>query len=235
MKKTLISVVCILLFSCSSDNGGDDIPPNNNPQNDENVAPTVPTLVSPIDDLLCVDNELLFDWNSSSDSNGDSITYELQVSEDINFTTINFTITKNTTSHTFTLEKGLAYYWRVRAIDSEDATSSFSTVYSLYTEGEGISNHLPFLPELISPVLDSSNSGTEITLEWNGSDVDNDALTYDVYFGLENPPVISIAENISETNIITSVSPTNTYYWRVVVSDDKGGRTEGRIWSFEVE
>ena len=112
-------------------------------------------------------------------------------------------------------------------------SSAYSTVYSFYTEGVALSNHLPFIPELISPVNNAVLNTTTTTLKWAGSDVDtNDVLNYDVFFGTESNPVTKVVDNKTATSFDVTIQPSKVYYWRVVVKDNKGGETTGQIWSF---
>jgi hypothetical protein len=133
-----------------------------------------------------------------------------------------------------TLDKGKAYYWRVKAIDSKNASSAYSGTFSFYTEGLAVANHLPFLPEIIQPEINTTISGVTATLKWFASDVDtSDVLTYDVYFGTANPPTVKVAENkTTPTYEANSLLATTQYYWRVVVKDNKGGETRGQVWNF---
>ncbi len=235
MKKHIYIVVFSLILWTCSGSGGDDMtssPPPPPPPPPVNVAPTTPSLVYPTNNLLCIDNTLTFDWNASTDSNGDAITYTIQVSKDNQFSQIDFTTSSSATSHTFTLEKGIAYYWRVRATDSNNASSSYSTTYNLYTEGDGVSNHLPFAPELVTPQMNTAIAVGLVTLEWIASDTDGDALTSDVYFGTDNPPTTMVSENQSEITYDVNTVATTTYYWKIVVKDDNGANTVGQIWSF---
>ena len=67
----------------------------------------------------------------------------------------------------------------------------------------------------------NSQTATTVTLQWTASDADtSDILTYDVYFGTENQPTI-----------VTSA----TYYWKIVVKDNKGGQTIGQVWIFTTD
>ena len=232
MKKIMLSVlISSVLLGCSSGgNSGDDthIPP-------VNKAPTIPALVSPSNNLLCIDNTLEFTWNAATDADGDAIKYKIEISKGNQFSSIDKTATTTTTSNTFTLEKGIDYYWRVEAIDSKNESSGFSSVFNLYTEGEGIANHLPFAPELVKPELSSTIESGTTTLEWSGSDTDGDALTYDVYFDENNPPTSLVSENQSQATYNVSTTSTSTYYWKIVVKDDKGGETIGQIWEFNTD
>lgn len=177
MKKTYKYLVVILglMVSCG---GGDDDPIEEIP---ENRPPSVPVQVYPLNNTLCINNSVDFQWNKSQDSDNDFLKYKVEVSNNSDFTSIVQTKTVSTISTTITLEKGKAFYWRVKAIDSENAESDFSTPSQFLTEGEGVSNHLPFAPVLVAPVLNSEIDGTNTTLSWTALDVDGDSLTFDVY------------------------------------------------------
>ncbi len=225
-----IAVLSIILLSCGG--GGDDPTP---PQV-VNTAPTVPTLTYPSNNLLCIDNVLNFQWNSSTDAEGGVITYEIQIAKDNLFTQIAHTLTSTTASKSITLEKGIAYYWRVKATDNKSASSNYSATFNFYTEGVGITNHLPFSPVLVSPALNSIQTTATVNLQWTASDVDtSDTLSYDVYFGTTNPPTVVTSANLSASTLTKTVSASSKYYWKVVVKDNKGGQTIGQVWSFTTD
>ena len=215
-----------ILISCSDNS---EPKPDPTPQN---VVPTVPNLVFPTNNLLCTTNILDFEWNASTDGNGDAISYKVDVSKDNQFATLDLTKTTSATKSSFTLEKGVAYYWRVKAIDSKNESSNYSPIFSLYTQGDGVSNHLPFVAELVHPSLNSEENSGEITLRWTASDVDSDPLTFDVYFSSVNPPVTQISENQNESTHVVTTEANKEYYWKIVVNDDKGGVTIGQVWQF---
>ncbi|MDT8413543.1 MAG: SusE domain-containing protein [Vicingaceae bacterium] len=224
-----IAALSISLWSC----GGGDEP---TPAPVVNTAPTVPTLTYPTDKLLCIDNVLNFQWNASTDAEGGVISYEIQVAKDNLFTQIAHTQTSTTTSKSITLEKGVAYYWRIKATDNKSVASNYSATFSFYTEGVGITNHLPFSPELVAPELNSLVQTPTANLQWTASDVDtSDTLTYDVYFGTvkDNLPIVS--PNQSAKTYSAAITASKTYYWKVVVKDGNGGQTIGQVWSFTTD
>ena len=224
-----VAVISISLWSCGG--GGDEPTPP-----PVNTAPTVPTLASPVNNSLCIDNVLNFQWNTSTDSQGDAITYQIQVAKDNLFAQIAHSLTSTTTSKSITLEKGIAYYWRVKATDSKSAASNYSATFSFYTEGVGVTNHLPFSPVLVSPALNSVQTTATVNLQWTASDVDaSDTLTYDVYFGTASPPTVVTSANQSAATLTKTVAASTTYYWKVVVKDGKGGQTIGQVWSFTTD
>jgi hypothetical protein len=220
-----LSIIGFLILSCSG--GGDDPAPTN-------TAPTIPTLVAPANNKLCVDNLLSFQWNASTDANKDAITYQIQVAKDKGFSQIVKTVEGTTNAQSIPLEKGVAYYWRVKATDTAKLSSEYSEVFSFYTSAEAVINHLPFSPDLVQPALNAALNAGTATLKWTAVDVDaTDKLVYDVYFGTVNPPTSKIIENLATNVLYVAVAASKEYYWKVVVKDNKGGETTGQIWKFK--
>jgi len=236
MKKYLyISLVLLISTSlsfCGGSGGDDPTPPIPTPNN----KPSIPSLASPTDNQLCIDVTVSFQWNAATDPDGDLIKYELQLATDNQFTqNVNNELNITTNSIQLALEKGVAYYWRVKAIDSKGATSSYSSTFSFYTEGDGVSNHLPFSPSIVAPNLNEVVQTTAVTLQWDAIDVDNDPLTFDVYFDTVNPPITIVSENQTTKTFDVALESSKNYYWKVVVKDDKVGVTIGPIWGFKTD
>lgn len=232
MKKLIYTVlVGLIIVSCGG--GGSDPKPTPEP---ENRAPSKPILVDPVNNLLCIDNAVSFKWNTASDPDGDTVSYMIEISENNTFSPLVHSLLINTNTKAVSLEKGVAYYWRVKAKDNKNATSDYSSTYQFYTEGDGVVNHLPFTPVLVKPALNAIEQIATTVLEWSASDVDtNDTLSYDVYFGIDNPPTAKQKENQSETILEVTLSASTSYYWKVVVKDGKGGETVGPIWTFKTD
>jgi fibronectin type 3 domain-containing protein len=225
----LIVALGLIMISCSG--GGDDSDETQKP--DENTAPTVPSQVFPLDNTICTDNNVVFQWNGSTDAEGNTISYNIEVAENNSFSPLFYNETSFSESKLITLEKGKAYYWRIKAIDSRSAESDYSPAMQFVTEGEGVSNHLPFAPSLVAPALNSEVDGTSTTLSWSASDVDGDALTYDVYLDTNTDLTTKVSENQSATTYdATGLTAATTYYFKVVVKDGNGGTSIGQIWGF---
>lgn len=218
-----------VIWSCGGDDGGDIVIP---PVVD-NTAPTTPSQIYPANNDLCIDNDVNFQWDASTDKEGNPISYIVEVSKNESFSPLEHSKSTAANSVSISLEKGVVFYWRVKAVDSENEESNFSSVNQFYSEGEGIINHLPFSPAIISPALNAAIGGSSTTLQWNSTDVDTaDSLVYDVYFDTVNPPVNKVSENQSADTFDATLSGPATYYWQIVVKDDKGGETIGQIWQF---
>jgi len=93
-------------------------------------------------------------------------------------------------------------------------------------------NSKPLEPFNPAPSNGATNVSINTILSWNCSDPDGDALRYDVYFGTDsNPPLVEDSSTSLVYNPGTLKYDTR-YYWKIVAKDDKGGSTEGPIWSF---
>lgn len=221
-----LSIVSLMVAACSS--GGDDKPEV------KNIAPTVPALVAPSDNKLCLNPTVVFEWNAATDANNDVITYQLQVAKDNQFTQIVSTEEVQGLSKSISLEKNTAYYWRLKSTDSKGLSSNYSFTYKFYTSGDAVVNHLPFVPDLVAPTQNMVLNTLNTTLKWNATDVDaTDVLTYDIYFGTTANPTTKIKENNTSKSFDVTLEPTKEYYWKVVVKDNKGGETTGQIWKFK--
>jgi hypothetical protein len=224
MKKFVcFTIMSVLLLSCNDDA----------PVETVNVAPTTPVLVAPVNNKLCISNSLSFQWEAAVDSNNDPIVYKIQIAKDKDFLNIVFSGDNKAIYQNVNLEKATAYYWRVKSTDNKNLSSAYSTVFSFYTSGDGVVNYLPFLPDLVSPELNSVLNASTAELKWTAIDVDKkDKLVYDVYFGTTNPPTEKVGVNQENPNLSVNVTASKEYFWKVVVKDDKGGETNGQIWRF---
>lgn len=231
INKIAVSLVVLnVIYSCGG--GGDDPVPTP----EANKPPSTPTQIFPASNELCINNAVNFQWNVATDPDGDSISYVVEVSENNSFSPIKTSKIVLSTSTVISLDKGVAYYWRVTAKDSKNASSNPSSANGFYTEGTGVSNYVPFSPELVSPVLSSIVQTASVTLEWSANDVENDALTYNVYLDTVNPPSTIVSESQSDkTYVVNPLTASTTYYWRVAVKDTKGGQSIGQVWSFTTD
>lgn len=225
--KLLFCALTLFLVSCSGGSeGGGANPTTNQP-------PTkIGSLTSPENNLLCISSRITFEWSSAVDPEGQRFNYVLEVSKDNTFSTLEEEIITRLTTKSVLLEKGVYYYWRVKAVDSEGASGLYSSVFSFYTEGDGETNHLPFQPQVVFPKTDDAVNAGSVTFEWTANDIDNDPLTYDVFLDTVNPPTNKVAEDIEMTSVSVTLEATTTYFWKVSVKDNKLGQTHGETWTF---
>lgn len=223
-----ILLISLSLTSCggSGSGGGSDT---------ENEAPSIPVALSPTNNSLCLSNELEFTWSASTDDQTTDILYQIDVSASPGFETIFRTGKTMSTSKVFSLDKGVNYFWRVKAIDENQKESDYTEAWQFITESEATSNHVPFTPELIGPSDDSSITSTNVTLQWSCTDADDDVLSYSVYFGASQEPAL-VQEDLSEASLAReNLTSGVTYYWYVVAKDGSGSSSQSKLWSFSVD
>lgn len=233
MKKLYIILILGLVMSCG---GGSDDSPEPDPEK-ENEAPSIPVQVYPLNNTVCIDNNVVFEWEASTDPEQGSVTYKLEIAENNSFSPFITNETVTSTSKIVSLTKGKSFYWRVKAIDNKADESAYSSAAQFIVEGEAVANHAPFAPTLVLPEMDSEIDGLTATLSWTSSDPDDgDSVSHDVYFDTVNPPVVKVSENQSATNFdVNSLSAATTYYFKVNVKDDNGNTTIGPVWSFKTK
>lgn len=210
-----------------------------------NEAPTKVNLVAPIQNKLCIDNKISFDWTDATDANNDAVSYKIEFSTTRDMSSISKTQTTTSSNVEITLNKGVAYYWRVTPTDAKGLAGETSDVFAFYTKGEGETNSVPFAVKLVSPsngatvapVAISGIGDSTVTLKWKGGDADltnGDVLKYDVYFGEDEDPT-QVMDNWEYEQWIILVESGKTYYWKVNTTDKAGAKSIGQVWSFKVD
>lgn len=93
-------------------------------------------------------------------------------------------------------------------------------------------NNPPYEPSNPLPLDQSTGQEINNELSWDGGDPDSDdELEYKVYFGTNsNPPLLDTTTNTYFD--LDLLDYEQTYYWKIVACDDRGGQTGGNVWSF---
>ena len=223
-----------LTASCGgSGEGGGDPDPEPIPV----PAPSAATLVFPADNTECNEGEILsdtqsrvlFQWNASQ--NTDS--YQVNL---INLNTNSTALTNSTTNEAeITLLRGVPYEWFVVSRANGTNETATSAAWRFYNAGAGITNYAPFPAEAVSPGRGATiSTASTVTLEWTGNDIDNDIVSYNLYFGTADPPAL-LETGITTTSFEVSVASGLTYYWQVETVDSAGNQTLSELFNFRVE
>jgi len=97
------------------------------------------------------------------------------------------------------------------------------------------SNRPPNAPSSPNPANGATNVKLDPTLSWQCSDPDwFDTLYYDVYFEKDDatPDVLVSDDQTGTTYVPGDLDLESTYYWQIVVHDDKGATVSGPVWQF---
>ena len=213
--------LCLLTFQCSK-------------KQEENKSPTSVELIYPSQNLLCIDNNIPFNWSDATDPENDAITYNIIIANDRGLTDIVENRTISASQVSINLERATAYYWTVSALDVNNNQGTKSEVFAFYTKGEGTLNSVPFTSELLTPSNNSQVSAGSVNLMWDAADANTgDTLTYEILFG-ENSSLKVLDETLVDKSYSVTVVSGKTYSWQVHVKDQNGAKSIGQIWSFSV-
>jgi uncharacterized protein (TIGR02145 family) len=98
-------------------------------------------------------------------------------------------------------------------------------------KGEYI-NQPPSSPSTPQPPDGAVNQSINTTLAWTCSDLENDPLTFDIFFGTTNPPELALSGQSDLNYNPGALLNNSTYFWKIVAHDNQSNTTEGLVWSF---
>ncbi|GAA3589345.1 hypothetical protein Q4Q39_14610 [Flavivirga amylovorans] len=236
--RPLVYILCLafLTLGCSksSDDGVDEGQNPENPDGNPNQgAELAVNLVFPHKDGLCnlgtditpTQSTVLFEWQASDIAENYTI-----VIEDLTTGTI---IQAETTEDKVpvTINRATPHAWYVES--SSGSKSEKSDTWKFFNAGPGVQTYAPFPAVLDAPAMALSISTASVTLQWTGSDVDDDIVGYDVYLGTSNNPSIH-ASDLTANELNVSVTSGTVYYWKIVTKDEVGNASDSDIFQFRV-
>jgi hypothetical protein len=205
-----------------------------------NSIPSIPILNSPIDSFIKSNTNL--NWSNSTDTEGDPLSYSIEVSDNINFQYTNYSNssiveTKNTTQEVnLNLTNDGLYYWRVKAFDGTD-NSSFSEI-----ENFTLDTIPPIEFNLTSPENNTNSTDPTPVLVWSET-TESNFQEYLIQFSNETDfslinfsfkNVNSVSNNSfgewNETQILSN----GTWYWRVIAFDKAKNSNTSNIFVYNV-
>ncbi|GAA4319767.1 hypothetical protein GCM10023149_18670 [Mucilaginibacter gynuensis] len=226
-----ILTIALLCWGCASKKSNDTEP------KPDPVMPDKVVMSLPANNELCNTGEVVsttkskvnFKWNTAK--NADK--YELVITNLQTNDVLKTNQTKTDTS--ITINRNAPYKWQVIAYNTASGKSVASDNWKFYNSGPATVSYAPFPAEIIAPINQKQYDATvkKVTLEWKGSDVDNDITNYEIYFGTSTTPV-SFKKDLSSTTLDVDVTGKTTYYWQVITKDSKGNTSASGINSFKV-
>ena len=184
----------LLLFGCG---GGDDGPP---------PSPEGALLIFPEKDSECATgvsvsetmSQVTFEWQPANNTDR----YTLTV---INLTTNTpQAISTANTSASLSIEKGAPFSWSILSSNSESDDTATSESWLFYNAGSQ-TTYAPFPAQIQFPEAGGTvqaNSEGIVQLSWLGADVEDDIVTFDVYFSEANPPETLLIRTASEQALV---------------------------------
>ncbi|NMH89389.1 hypothetical protein [Flavivirga algicola] len=236
--RKLIYIICLafLVFGCSrssvdNGDGGEDIEnPDENPNPD---SPLAVTLVFPHEDSLCnegtdltpTESTVFFEWQASDKAENYVVYIKNILTGDV--------IQRQTTNDKVpvVINRATPYSWYVES--SDGTKSEKSATWKFFNAGPGVQTYAPFPATINAPAMAASINGGNVTLQWTGSDVDNDIVGYDIYLGTNNNPDIHTSD-VTTNELSVSVTSGTIYYWKVVTKDAVGNTSDSDVFQFKV-
>lgn len=192
----------------------------------QNEACTTGTIISN------TQSTIEFKWNKSE--NTDS--YDLVLKNLETGTSTTHPAAAASSQLTVTLLRNTPYSWYIISKSASGGTSAQSEVWKFYNAGPASVFYAPFPADGMVPLMGASVTATggKITLDWNGSDADNDIVSYYVYLGTTTAPAL-LSGNLANSILAdVSVTSNTTYYWKVVTKDSKGNTSDSGMYQFRV-
>lgn len=226
--KNLILVLTLSLgISCGGDDNDDVIAPV--------VNPTAAMLNFPLNNTECNEgtiisesrSEVIFKWTGAV--NNDSYTLSLKNLE----TGVVKNYNSNFEELPISILRGVSYSWWVVSKVTGNSETAESQIWKFYNAGLPKESHPPFPAEVVSPVMGSTVGSGVVKLQWKGSDVDNDIVSYTILFGNSETPSTSIGSTTTNS-INVEVESGNVYYWEVISTDANGNTSDSEIFQFKV-
>ena len=192
----------------------------------EDTPPFIPSSPEPLNNSLNVNISSNLSW-VGGDPDGDNVTYDVYFGLSSNPPIIEAD-SVNSSFNPGLLDYNTQYFWR---IESEDiyGYSTMGPIWTFTTK----ENPPPYIPFNPIPENKSTNIHIDAIISWSGGDPDGDNVTYDIYFGDNENPIL-ISSNQTENNYQPGVmNTTTTYYWRIISWDSLGKSSIGPLWNFK--
>lgn len=231
---TYIFCLVFLVYGCSKSSVDETNPEGENPNliGIEGTANGV-RLFFPQENMLCnegtnltpTESTVFFEWQANNSDN-----YKITIE---NLETGNI-IKAETTKDIIpvTIQRATAYKWYIESV--KGSTTEQSATWQFYNAGPGVQSYAPFPAVINAPNMAQSIAATSsVTLQWTGSDVDNDIAGYDVYFGTNSIPNL-FSSDITTSQLTVSVSSGAIYYWKVITKDSLGNTSDSGIYQFKI-
>ena len=217
--------VLLLLGSC----GPDPIP---DPEPVNLVAPENLNSCTTASRISDTESQVNFQWTAALHADN----YELIVQNTLTQEQLNTSTSLQNAS--LTLPSGAPYIWFVRSKSTLTPVETDSSTWQFYLEGSTSATHFPFPALLQSPEDESeivlSAQGT-FQFEWEGNDLDNDIVSYDLYLSTDPDEFALVKDGITSSQTLLELNSNTLYYWQVATRDENQNQSFSEVFSFQTE
>jgi len=188
------------------------------------ALPQTPTLATPVNGATGLALTDTLTWSTVTGA----ATYHVQVSTSNAFATIlvEDSVLTSVTKTISGLSNSTQYYWRVQAKNA-GGVSAWTTAWSFTTIIAA-----PIAPTLATPVNGAAGLALTDTLKWSTV---TGATSYHMQVSTSSTFTTILVEDsmlINATKIISGLSNSTQYYWRVQAKNAGGVSGYGNIWNF---
>lgn len=195
-----------------------------------NSAPAISGLEFPANEATEVEKSINLKW-TAADADGDVLKYTVYLAKENTFTDDNIIATDISESEfAVNLDGHTQYFWKLIATDTEGAkiesdVASFTTM-----------NTLPSKVDLTAPANEFDKVSGSVKIAWSvATDADNDAVTYNVFYGTnkEINEKYAYKKGFTENELtLSNLRGNTTYFWKVKSVDSEGGEVSSDVFSF---
>jgi hypothetical protein len=191
--------------------------------------PGIPSLLSPANNALLVNDQPRLDWNNVAVPVGTIFDrYQLQVATDSGFTAVTLDQDTAISEYVFTspLEPNTKYFWRVRSFNTDGHFSSWSAVRSFRAA--------MLAPVLTLPENNSTVSAPPLSFDWQ--DVDG-AVSYTIQisrYANFSTLLINAKPVASTYGTSMNLPKAVTLYWRVRAHGPNGPSPWSPVYRFTI-
>ena len=135
-----------------------------------------------------------------------------------------------------TIARNMPFSWYIVSKSGTSSASIQSDTWKFYNAGPANVSYAPYPADAMIPALGANVTATsgKITLDWNGSDADNDIVSYDVFFGTTNTPALLSANVVNSILPDVTVASNAIYFWKVITKDAKGNKSDSGLYQFKI-
>jgi hypothetical protein len=211
---------------------------------DQVNTPPQTVLLLPNDNVTVPKPPVLY-WDYFDPDPFDSVSFDIFLSSDRTQVEslnpqIKITVLNTASYYLPSLDPGLMYYWTIIGTDRVFSGNCTCGVWSFFINQS--TTNLPPITLLNSPEDNKIITSKSITISWNGTDQDQDKISYSIFFGTNYDSISNLDRRymigkVSDTSFsIDNLEHDKLYYWTVIPDDGKdSGLCLDSVRSFRVD